>query len=148
MTYTTAHGNARSLTPERCQRSNLPESSWILVRFITTEPQWELLEMLSLVFLDFQEPPGLACFNVVVIFNLKFLLLCSFPSPPIHSGVCCWRKDLKCCPVWVFGNEQLPLWGWGWAILQVFPVAPTPSQGHMMMNVLPGLRVVPALSLV
>ena len=42
VTYTTAHGNARSLT---CwARSGMePTSSWILVRFNTAKPQWERL---------------------------------------------------------------------------------------------------------
>ena len=35
MTYTTAHGNTRFLTTE-------PGSSWILVRFVSTEPQLEI----------------------------------------------------------------------------------------------------------
>ena len=40
-TYTTAHGNARSLT--RWARPGIePTFSWILVRFVSTEPQWEL----------------------------------------------------------------------------------------------------------
>ena len=42
MTYTTAHSNAGSLT--HCMRPGIkPASSWMLVRFITTEPQRELL---------------------------------------------------------------------------------------------------------
>ena len=41
-TYTTIHSNARSLT--HWMRPGIqPTSLWILVRFITTEPQWELL---------------------------------------------------------------------------------------------------------
>ena len=37
----TAHGNARSLT--HWMRPGIkPEFSWILVRFVTAEPQWEL----------------------------------------------------------------------------------------------------------
>ena len=45
-TYDTAHGNARSLT--HCVRPGIkPESSWILVRFVTTESQRELLLSLS-----------------------------------------------------------------------------------------------------
>ena len=40
-TYTTAHGNAGSLT-HRARPEIEPASSWILVGFITTEPQWEL----------------------------------------------------------------------------------------------------------
>ena len=39
--YATAHVNARSLT--HCVRPGVePTSSWIPVRFVTTEPQWEL----------------------------------------------------------------------------------------------------------
>ena len=41
-TYTTAHSNARSLT--RWVRPGIkPSSSWILVRFVSAEPWWELL---------------------------------------------------------------------------------------------------------
>ena len=41
-TYTRAHGNARSLT--YWARPGIePASSWILSRFLTTEPWWELL---------------------------------------------------------------------------------------------------------
>ena len=42
VTCTTAHGNVGSLTP--CARPRIePVSSWILVRFFSTEPRWELL---------------------------------------------------------------------------------------------------------
>ena len=34
------HSNAKSFNPLR--PGIKPESSWILVRFVTTEPQWEL----------------------------------------------------------------------------------------------------------
>ena len=44
-TYTTAHGNAGSLTHWVRPRIE-PAFSWILVRFITAEPQWELLDPL------------------------------------------------------------------------------------------------------
>ena len=40
--YTTAHGNSRSLTPWVRARIE-PASSWMLVRFVITDPQWELL---------------------------------------------------------------------------------------------------------
>ena len=40
-TYTAAHSNAKSLT--HWARPGIePTSSWVLVRFVTTEPQWEL----------------------------------------------------------------------------------------------------------
>ena len=45
-TYTIAHGNAGSLT--HWVRPGIePVSSWILVRFISAEPQWELPHSLS-----------------------------------------------------------------------------------------------------
>ena len=41
MTYNTAHSNTRSLT--HWVRTGIElASSWILVRFVTTVPQWEL----------------------------------------------------------------------------------------------------------
>ena len=41
--YTTAHGNAGS--PTHCTKPGIePASSWILVRFFSAEPQWELFE--------------------------------------------------------------------------------------------------------
>ena len=42
VTYTTAHGNTGSLT-HSVRPGIKPPSSWILVGFVTTEPQWELL---------------------------------------------------------------------------------------------------------
>ena len=50
--YTTSHGNTRSLTPW-ARPEIKPASSWILIRFITTEPQQELLGESSLNFLSF-----------------------------------------------------------------------------------------------
>ena len=41
-TYTTAHGNAGSLT-HRVRPGIEPTSSWILVGFVSAAPQWELL---------------------------------------------------------------------------------------------------------
>ena len=47
-TYTTAHGNAGSST--HLARPGIePVASWILVRFISTEPQQELLDILVLI---------------------------------------------------------------------------------------------------
>jgi len=40
-TFTTAHGNVGSLT-YWAKPGFLPKSSWILVRFTTAEPRWEL----------------------------------------------------------------------------------------------------------
>ena len=42
MTYTAAHGNAGSLT-HWARPGMKPTFSWILITFITTEPQWELI---------------------------------------------------------------------------------------------------------
>ena len=47
VTYTTARDKARSLT-HWVRPGIKPASSWILVRFIITEPQWELLPFLPL----------------------------------------------------------------------------------------------------
>ena len=44
VTYTTAHGNAGFLTPRARPRVE-PESSWMLIEFITTEPRGELPEL-------------------------------------------------------------------------------------------------------
>ena len=44
MIYTTAHGNARSLT-YWARPGIKPTSSWMLVRLVTAEPQWELPEL-------------------------------------------------------------------------------------------------------
>ena len=41
LTYTTPHSNAGSLT-HRARPGIKPASSWILVGFLTAEPQWEL----------------------------------------------------------------------------------------------------------
>ena len=41
-TYTTAHGNAGSLTPWGRPGTELT-SLWIIGKFVTTEPQWKLL---------------------------------------------------------------------------------------------------------
>ena len=41
-TYTEAQGSARSLT-QQVRPGIEPKSSWVLVRFVTAESQWELL---------------------------------------------------------------------------------------------------------
>ena len=41
-TYATAHSNTGSLT-HRARSEIEPASSWMLVRFVSTEPRWELL---------------------------------------------------------------------------------------------------------
>ena len=42
VTYTTAYGNTRSLN-HGVGPGIKPESSWILIGFLTAEPQWELV---------------------------------------------------------------------------------------------------------
>ena len=48
VTYTTAHGNARSLT-HWARPGIKPVSSLMVVRFITAEPRWEVLNYLFLI---------------------------------------------------------------------------------------------------
>ena len=56
-TYTTAHGNARSLT--QCMRPGIePTSSWILIGFITAEPQQELPLCVLYFILIFKAAPA------------------------------------------------------------------------------------------
>ena len=43
-TYTTAHGNARSLT-HGARPGIKPVSSWMLARFVSTEPWWKLQDI-------------------------------------------------------------------------------------------------------
>ena len=62
MTYTTAHGNARSLTHDG-RPGIKPASSWILVSFFTPEPWWELPGIsldagFSTMTIMFQQPQG------------------------------------------------------------------------------------------
>ena len=47
-TYTTAHGNARSLTHQE-RPAIKPESSWLLARFVSGEPQQKLLLLIFLI---------------------------------------------------------------------------------------------------
>ena len=56
VTYTTAHGNTSSLT-HWVRPGVKPSSSWILVGFVTAEPQWELQSIVNL--------------NVVIISSLQ-----------------------------------------------------------------------------
>ena len=46
-TYSTAHGNARSLTPEQAILRIEPATSWFLVGFVSAVPQQELQEALK-----------------------------------------------------------------------------------------------------
>ena len=70
VTYTTTHGNVRSLT--QWSRPGIkPESSWILVRFITTEPQQELQKTFYIWHLEV--PPSPQTQNFFFFFFFFFL---------------------------------------------------------------------------
>ena len=75
-TYTTAHGNAGSLTP--WARPGIePASSWILVRFVSSEPQWELQNATSYEkYLVLKHTSHM----VLNIMNNDELILCSSPE--------------------------------------------------------------------
>ena len=78
VTYTTAQGNAGSLT--HWVRAGIePASSWILVGFITTEPRWELSSFYSYPINSEQLGTlSLGLFPIMpVSLNLVGLLLCS-----------------------------------------------------------------------
>ena len=51
-TYTTAHGNARSLT-HSARPGIKPASSWMVVRFVSAEPQGELQDSYLFIYLLF-----------------------------------------------------------------------------------------------
>ena len=84
-TYTTTHGNAISLT-HWVRPGIKPASSWMLVRFIFTEPQWELLwPFLNwIVYLPIIELHGLFIYSGYKSFirhmiYMLFLPVCAFP---------------------------------------------------------------------
>ena len=72
--YTTAHDNARSLN-HWVRPGVEPTSSCILLRFITTEPQWELLFHIYIFF--FSIIAGLQC-------SINFLLYSMVTQLHIH----------------------------------------------------------------
>ena len=84
VTYTTAHGNIRSLT-HWARPGIKPTASWFLVGFVSTAPQWELLNcrffilnVLTLIFVRL-------FYRVTVIFFLAtikifFLVFYSFST--------------------------------------------------------------------
>ena len=74
-TYTTAHSNTRSLT-YWVGPGIKPISSWILLRFITTEPQWEFSDLFyCFVF----------CVYLLFLFSISFIstLVASYFNIPI-----------------------------------------------------------------
>ena len=86
VTYTTALGNSGFLT-QWARPGIEPASSWMLVGFISTEPQWELLV------LSFWSLPSLTCFMDV---NIHMFFLAFRPCPTIDcSHYCNWSYFLK-----------------------------------------------------
>ena len=67
MTYTTAHGNTRSLT-HWARPGIKPTSSWMLVGFVTAEPQWELPPCMNYFI---QQEMGLWFFNELTLCRLQ-----------------------------------------------------------------------------
>ena len=80
VTNTTAHSNAGSLT--HWMRPGIkPSSSWILIRFVTTEPQREFLDALfKLVFFFF--------------FKRAFIYLFIFVFLPFFLGPLTWHMEV------------------------------------------------------
>ena len=62
-TYTTAHSNAGSLS-QQAKPGIKPASSWILVRFINTEPQWDLC-IYHIFFIHSSVDGHLGCFHTL-----------------------------------------------------------------------------------
>ena len=80
VTYTTAHSNADPLT---CwARPGIePVSSWIIVRFISTEPQWELLHSLYLP--SWSIPRDIHSFHIHILKkNFFYSCTCSMRNFP------------------------------------------------------------------
>ena len=69
-TYTTAHSNVRSLT--HWERPGIePASSWILVRFISTEQWWKLLNINFESDTTFDSRHGIFTFREMLIFTFR-----------------------------------------------------------------------------
>ena len=93
--YTTAHGNAGSLT--HWVRPGIePASSWILVRFVSTEPWWELPLPLFFMFQFCQT----ICRSLSMSCQLAFLpIWMSSPSPHpfvLSSYHLFFKSQLRC----------------------------------------------------
>ena len=99
MTYTTAHGNARSLT-HRVRPGIEPAISWILVRFVSAEPHWKLLSVSLLL------SSPLHCFHCCLSFLPGAPRSCSglfvFPFLSLHC-----KADPVC--ICLQPISQLPL---------------------------------------
>ena len=102
VTYTTAHGNAGSLT--HSERPGIePASSWILVRFVSAEPRWELPKDLFLI-LVFQWPQ---CSVHWYSINAGFFLY----TEEKHKGLSFMKKPWKwfLADLWTLLNQGSPL---------------------------------------
>ena len=88
LTYTTAHGSTGSLT--HWGRPGIgPTFSWILVRFISTEPQWELLFFFFFFLITFCFFSGTVRYYRIILY---FFLFCLKPiiSHFIKNPACFW----------------------------------------------------------
>ena len=89
VTYTTAHDNARS--PTHCIRPGIePASSWILVRFVSTAPQWELPQcwVLNLLSHDGNSiSPRIFKTLLVIVNTPETLLVIEIAQLPISRGM-------------------------------------------------------------
>ena len=98
--YTTVHGNTRSLTHWARLGIELP-SSWMLVRFISAEPQWELPSPhFKLIFiLQTQSRSHLLWIAIPGAIRLHWQLpiLGCTTSPASHSNLCgsCYASFTK-----------------------------------------------------
>ena len=93
VTYTTAQGNAGSLT-HGARPGVEPASSWILLRFATSEPHWEL-PRLSLMFTSLMgllqgaglmTPTG-RMYSVSGNVNRSFLVVVVVLLVPFHANI-------------------------------------------------------------
>ena len=93
VTYTTTHGNARSLT-HRARPGIEPVSSCILVRFVSTEPWWELPKYFIFYFSS----------SMSLLFPMVMFLFMS------HSHLFCgFSSNKKFYPL-IFLKKQSPRW--------------------------------------
>ena len=100
-TYTTAHSNTRSLT-HWARPETEPVSSWILVRFVSTAPQWELQKLIP----QCRAPP-ISLFMMPPILNQQllpsiFLTMYSFfLVVPKYLLKTCYFPGTALCVYWM-----------------------------------------------
>ena len=90
-TYTTAHSNNRSLT-HWARPGIKPASSWILVRFISTEPQWELLffkigKNITYIFANIFHAYVVSSWHLICAFPFNLLSYIAFWSNWVKSDL-------------------------------------------------------------